>query len=77
MTFNEAKQQLNTNKLTVPCLSDWKHLKSGTRYTVVAHSLIEATLEPCVIYIEAGNVDGVSWVRPTSEFIDGRFARSL
>jgi hypothetical protein len=47
------------------------HLKSGGLYRVIARGRLEATLVPAVIYecVRSSNV----WVRPASEFDDGRF----
>lgn len=48
----------------------WRHRKGGL-YQVRHHSaIIEATMMPAVVY-EAQ--DGTLWVRPQSEFYDGRF----
>lgn len=49
----------------------WHHIKSGGVYEILEFGLIEASLTPCVIYrlISGGNV----WIRPCSEFFDGRF----
>lgn len=56
--------------------SDWtpthRHGKTGNLYRLV-HRLatIEADMTPAVIY---EGQDGTFWVRPSSEFWDGRFA---
>lgn len=48
----------------------WIHKKTGHRYEIVTFALIEATLEPSVVYrSEKGQV----WIRPAHEFFDGRF----
>lgn len=48
----------------------WIHRKTGHRYEIVTFALIEATLEPSVVYrSEKGQV----WIRPAHEFFDGRF----
>lgn len=51
--------------------SEWKHRKGGL-YTIIGFGLIEADLTPSVIY---GDHNGNIWVRPCSEFFDGRFER--
>ena len=51
--------------------SRWKHLKTGGIYIVVGPSIIERTNEPAILYQREG--DGTLWVRPTDEFLDGRF----
>ncbi len=46
------------------------HLKSGGLYRVLREGRIEKDLTPAVVYeSEAGDV----WIRPSSEFYDGRF----
>jgi hypothetical protein len=63
-----------------PIGSDWMHAKTGGLYSVVTYAMIEATLTPAVVYA-GGNgyhADGQTWkiwVRPVSEFMDGRFVR--
>ena len=61
-----------------PINSKWRHARSGGEYAVVTYAMIEATLEPGVVYAGGhGYVhDGMRWtvwVRPASEFMDGRF----
>lgn len=50
--------------------SEWTHRKGGV-YTIVTNARIEATLEAAVVYRDV--ITGMTWVRPLSEFIDGRF----
>lgn len=59
--------------------SVWRHRKGGA-YRVVANALRESDLVPVVVYCEewpgpAGFAAGVmlTWVRPLTEFRDGRF----
>ena len=49
----------------------FKHLKTQTVYEVVAEGRMEATRERAVIYQRL--LTGEIWVRPASEFYDGRF----
>lgn len=50
----------------------YRHLKTGKHYRVeLGDVTIEATMERGVVY--RGLSDGVAWVRPYSEFMDGRF----
>jgi len=49
----------------------WFTHRKGGVYNVIATGLIEATLEPCVVYME--QKDRRVWVRPYDEFNDGRF----
>lgn len=44
----------------------WKHFKTNNTYDVITTGIIEASLEPAVVY--AGK-DGVVWVRPLSIFL--------
>lgn len=53
--------------------SRWSHTKSGGVYWVQAVGILEANGEPMVVYREAGSND--CWIRPVSEFLDGRFVR--
>lgn len=49
----------------------YKHVKSGGDYSLLLNARIEATCEHVVVYrgVEQGDI----WVRPASEFFDGRF----
>jgi len=49
-----------------------RHRKGGL-YRLIARGRIEATLEPCAVYVSV--TDDLVWVRPETEFEDGRFAR--
>ena len=49
----------------------WRHVKSGGIYEIIGYGKIEADLTPCVIYRAKGNQQ--LWVRPKTEFFDGRF----
>lgn len=51
--------------------SKWFHLKSGGVYTVQDEATLEATMTPVVVY--QSDEDHKLWVRPTAEFLDGRF----
>ena len=54
--------------------SIWIHAKTGGEYMVTAHGLIESNLHPAVIYRPMLG-EPVSWIRPATEFFDGRFVR--
>lgn len=54
--------------------SRWRHVKSGTLYDVVAVGYLERDVSPVVVY--RGVVSETVWVRPLSEFLDGRFVPS-
>lgn len=50
----------------------WRHKKTGGLYVIITDNFqIEATLEQGVLYRNLS--DGREWVRPKSEFMDGRF----
>jgi hypothetical protein len=76
MTLDEAKMEVKRNQTRGPYLSEWKHLKTGGSYAIKMHVLMEATLEPCVVYYKKFADPLETWCRPASEFFDGRFARA-
>lgn len=51
----------------------FQHIKTGGYYYVMAEGLLESNLEEMVIY--RSQTDGKIWIRPKSEFYDGRFRR--
>lgn len=63
---------LEAAKRTAPEGSVWRH-RNGDLYIVVNHGFVETDVYPCIVY----RLDGHStcWVRPASEFLDGRFTR--
>jgi hypothetical protein len=75
MTLEEAKAELAANRERAPYLSYWKHVKSGGEYAVQMHVIIEATLEPAVVYYRRFADPSEYWCRPAKEFLDGRFER--
>lgn len=52
----------------------WIHKKTGHRYELIMFGLIESTLEPAAIY---RNEKGQVWIRPVTEFFDGRFLKEV
>lgn len=50
----------------------YRHKKTGNEYMVLKIGLLESTLEPVVVYTGT-NVGDPVWVRPVSEFFDGRY----
>lgn len=48
-----------------------KHARTGGDYIVVCTATIEANMVKAVVY--RSSVVGTTWVRPLSEFCDGRF----
>lgn len=57
----------------------WRHWKAPHLYKVVAYRkyVIEATGEAGVVYTRVDGKDKRKWIRPLSEFMDGRFKRVL
>lgn len=53
--------------------SRWVHSKSGGVYVLLGLATLERTLEQCVVYRRADG--GETWIRPVTEFTDGRFTR--
>ncbi len=53
--------------------SIWTHNKSGRLYVVVGECQIELIDEPGVLYRRVNEPEGKLWMRPRSEFLDGRF----
>lgn len=51
----------------------WRHTKSGNLYEIQDFVLQEQTITPSVLYRSIK--DGTVWVRPCTEFFDGRFVR--
>lgn len=50
----------------------WRHKKTGGLYIILEDDLtIEATMERAVCYVSIH--DNRKWIRPHSEFHDGRF----
>jgi hypothetical protein len=49
----------------------WRHKKTGGYYTHLYNGVLEADLSEVVVY--RAHKDGTVWVRPASEFYDGRF----
>jgi hypothetical protein len=55
-------------------MSLWYHVKTGGAYQVICEGFIEATLQPVVVY--RALKDQKVWVRPTDDFLDGRFVQT-
>lgn len=55
----------------------WTHKKTGHFYRVLASCTVEKTMEAGLVYQRVhapdSEDDGRVWVRPQSEFLDGRF----
>lgn len=70
MTSRTHKRTLLGQEVEFPDGGLWTHCKSGGQYVVMFPAMIEATATPGVAY--CGH-DGLIWVRPVEEFLDGRF----
>lgn len=62
-----------TLKDLCPVGSLWKHIKRGHNYVVLGHCIIEKTMTTGVLYQEIDGLEPTLWMRPASEFLDGRF----
>lgn len=52
----------------------WQHVNSGGLYVVVGEGVLrEHDLTECIVYRSL--IDGQLWVRPATEFSDGRFRK--
>ena len=51
----------------------WTHVRTNDVYELLMPAVIEATQQAVVVYRSL--VTGIRWVRPSTEFYDGRFVR--
>lgn len=51
-----------------------RHRKTGKLYAVLCRALRESDQEPLIVYMSL-DAHQMTWVRPESEFNDGRFER--
>lgn len=68
--------------LTAPVGSKWRHKKRGTTYEIIAEGVslqcsndptFEALFEDDDWVVYRADATGAVYVRPTEEFLDGRF----
>ena len=53
----------------------WRHVKTGGLYGIVdVDARLEATNEKAIVYTSLH--DGITWIRPYAEFMDGRFEKA-
>ena len=55
----------------------YRHKKRGASYTVMGRATlqVDGPLDMTEMVVYQSNVDGSMWVRPVSEFEDGRFEK--
>lgn len=70
MTARTHKRVFFDREYDFPDAGAWVHVKTNKAYIVLFPVMIEATVSPGVAY--AGR-DGLIWIRPLAEFLDGRF----
>jgi hypothetical protein len=66
-----------TQKVSAELWPQWRHKKRGTTYTEMGRATMQVNgpLDMAKVVIYQSNADGSMWVRPLSEFEDGRFER--
>lgn len=57
-----------------PVGSTWRHVGNGHVYEVVGACILEASVDPAVLYRQADNPNEVVWARKLDVFLD-RFER--
>jgi hypothetical protein len=76
-TGKEVIQDFDGNSAVVPAIaSKWKHHKRGGEYMVHARAILQVAddhLDGSIVIFYVNTEDGSTWVRPVSEFLDGRF----
>jgi hypothetical protein len=72
MTAKTHKRTLLGREVDFPNSGKWTHVKSGGQYIVLFPAIVENGLIPAAAYSKADG-DGLIWVRPITEFLDGRF----
>ena len=66
------KRTLMGREIDFPETGPWTHVKSGGQYIVLFPCMVENGLVQAVAYSKLGG-DGLIWIRPITEFLDGRF----
>ncbi len=74
LSYNEAVLEVAELTFTCPPGSHWRH-RNGGIYEVVSIVIIEGTMSPAITYRCIDLSPALTWCRPASEFVDGRFSR--
>ena len=74
LTLEEALDRNTEYKAIAPVGSVWLHGKTEHVYFIEKHTVREHDLCPCVVYTRWSD-HSLCWVRPTYQFLDGRFKR--
>lgn len=72
-SLKEARRAAAMARAEVLIESQWMHRERGSFYWVQTVGIREEDGEPLVVYRDSDA--GTCWVRPASEFLDGRFIR--
>jgi hypothetical protein len=77
---HEERERADKLETTVKVLSSGfrrvKHLKRGSTYKIIGHGKIQTETpltDNAEVVVYVSEADGSVWVRPISEFMDGRF----
>lgn len=70
MKFAAAQMRLEEFAAMLPAGREFIHIKTWTKYRVLATSLREHDLVPVVTYLDPNT--GRRWTRPCEEFVDAR-----
>lgn len=74
-SLDKLMLEIEEAKEKVPIGSIWRHLKTETLYTIKDLVVRENDLTVCVSYQKLMIGSQVHWIRPLSEFLDGRFVK--
>lgn len=72
-SLTEARRAATKARAEIVIESQWMHAKRGSLYWVQAVGIREEDGVPLVVYRDSDT--GTCWVRPVSDFLDGRFVR--
>jgi len=79
LSLQEISANISPYHDQAPVGSEWRHVRTGGLYIVINHAVTsDDDMTPTVVYApwtEEGLNHPVVFVRPASEFFDGRFIR--